>query len=69
MVGAKTGHEPWRETVERLECAGWEVHWHKGWIAEARCKGHIERGVGRTLEEAFEEVQQMAQLDQVEGCP
>jgi hypothetical protein len=45
------------------------VHWHRGWIAEARREGHFERGVGRTLDQAFAEVQQMTQLDQVEGCP
>jgi hypothetical protein len=69
MVKAQMRRESWHATAERLKCAGWAVHWHRGWIAEARREGHFERGVGRTLDEAFAEVQQMAQLDQVEGCP
>lgn len=70
IVGLRyEGQEAWRATVERLDCLGWEVHWHVGWIAEARRKGYLERGVGRTLDEAFAELQQMAQLDEVEGCP
>jgi len=70
IVGLRfEGHEPWRRTAERLECEGWEVHWRVGWIAEARRKGCLERGVGRTLDEAFVELQQMVQLDRLEGCP
>ena len=70
IVGLRyEGHEPWRTTAERLECAGWEVHWRVGWIAEARRTGYFERGLGRTLDEAFAELEQMTRLDQVEGCP
>jgi hypothetical protein len=68
-VKTQTDRETWHATVERLKCAGWEVHWHRGWIAEARKETHYERTAGRTLDEAFAELQQMTQLDQVEGCP
>jgi hypothetical protein len=70
IVGLRfEGHEPWRTTAEQMECSGWEVHWHVGWIAEARRETHYERAAGRTLDEAFAELQQMVQIDQVEGCP
>jgi hypothetical protein len=63
------GHEPWRRVAGRLECAGWNVHWRVGWIAEARREDHFERGVGRSLDEAFVELEQLTLLDEVEGCP
>ncbi len=70
IVGLRyEGGEPWRAVAEQLECAGWDVHWRVGWIAEGRREGHYERGLGRTLDEAFAELEQLTLLDQVEGCP
>jgi hypothetical protein len=38
-------------------------------VAEGRREGHIEEGVGATLDEAFARLQEQALQDEVEGCP
>jgi hypothetical protein len=63
------GDHPWRDGVRRLEAAGWRLHWTLAWLAEARRGGQVEQGYGRTLAEAFDELEQNVMLDEVEGCP
>jgi hypothetical protein len=63
------GDPPWRTVARRLEAVGWEVHWRLAWLAEARRGPEREQGFGRTLAEAFSELDQSAMLDELEGCP
>ena len=70
VVGLRyAGSHAWEETAQKLEGAGWEVHWGLMWRAEARRAGHIEQADGRTRDEAFAELWQLTRLDDVEGCP
>jgi hypothetical protein len=63
------GEPPWRDGVRRLEAAGWGIHWKLAWLAEAHRGAQVEQGYGRTLAEAYDELEQNAMLDECEGCP
>ena len=63
------GDPPWRAVARRLETAGWDLHWRLAWLAEARRGPEREQGYGRTLDEAFGELEQSAMLDELGGCP
>jgi hypothetical protein len=52
-----------------LENNGWDIELARVWRARARRGGHVEEGVGATREEAFEQLRQLASLDDCEGCP
>jgi hypothetical protein len=70
IVGLRyAGSHDWEERAQKLEDAGWEVHWGLMWRAEARRAGHIEQADGRTRDEAFSELWQLTRLDEVDGCP
>jgi hypothetical protein len=70
LVGLRReGGEHWEDRVRRLEAAGWEVHSRLAWVAEARRRNCHEQCVGRTLDEAFDELWGLALFDAVEGCP
>ena len=70
VLSLRTGGDPpWRAGERRLEQAGWRVQWTLAWLAEARRGSQRERGYGRTLAEAFGELEQSAMLDECEGCP
>jgi hypothetical protein len=63
------GEPCWARTARLMRAAGWDVRWRLAWVAEGRRKGHIEEGLGETLDEAFGRLQELALLDEVEGCP
>jgi hypothetical protein len=63
------GDPPWRAVARRLETAGWDIHWRLAWLADARRGPECEQGFGRTLDEAFGELEQSAMLGELEGCP
>jgi hypothetical protein len=63
------GEACWARTARLMREAGWAVHWRLRWVAEGRREGHIEEGVGATLDEAFARLQEQALQDEVEGCP
>ena len=63
------GSHRWEELEGKLENAGWRVHWGLTWFAEARKGGHIESAIGKTRDQALEELWQLTRLDEVDGCP
>ena len=61
--------EGWVEALRLLEAEGWSVQWGLCWQAEAKRGGDFERASGKTLEQAFAELAQLARLDTVCHCP
>ncbi len=57
----------WRATARRLEADGWQLRCRLGWIAEARRGRESEQAVGRSRDEAFEELLTLTELDQPAG--
>jgi hypothetical protein len=62
-------HEGHRWTVIERELAsrGWRVEGRLMWVAEARRGREVEQAVGRTKDEAYDQVQQMTKLDELPG--
>jgi hypothetical protein len=68
IVGLRfEGGRDWEQVMRRLEVDGWTVHWHLGWIAEAKRGREFERAAGHTREEALLELEKLTQLDTVTG--
>ncbi len=66
MEGTRT-LEKWEEIERLLAARGWTVESRLMWVADAR-RGHdVERAVGRTKDEAYEEVLDLAKLDEYSG--
>lgn len=63
------GEPCWVRTARLLRTAGWDVHWRLAWVAEGRRAGHIEEGVGASLDDAFRRLHELTLQDEVEGCP
>ncbi len=59
----------WEAALHQLEGDGWSVHWGLTWHAEARKGDDYEQASGRTLDETFAELAQLARLDMVGHCP
>lgn len=59
----------WKEEVRSLEEGGWTVRWGLTWVAEARRDSYLERGLGKTRDEAFGELHHLTMVDAVENCP
>jgi hypothetical protein len=59
----------WEKTLRQLEHDGWGVSWGMCWHAEAKRDADYERANGRTLDEAFAELAQLARLDEVGHLP
>jgi uroporphyrinogen-III synthase len=53
----------------KLEIEGWTVETTLAWCAEARRGRDRERGIGRTRDEAFEELETLVSLDQAGEGP
>jgi hypothetical protein len=63
------GGRRWAEILGELERDGWAVQWGLCWHAEAKREGDFERAQGRTLDQTFTELAQLARLDAVGHCP
>lgn len=63
------GSRQWEEVLCQLEHDGWSVNWGLCWHAEARRGGDYEQANGRTLDDTFSELAQLARLDMVGHCP
>ncbi len=59
----------WEAALHQLEADGWRVHWGLTWHAEARRDDDYEQASGRTLDETFAQLAQLARLDMVGHCP
>ncbi len=59
----------WEAALHQLEGDGWRVHWGLTWHAEARKDDDYEQASGRTLDETFAQLAQLARLDMVGHCP
>jgi hypothetical protein len=62
------GHH-WSALERELASRGWRVEGRLMWVAEARRGREVEQAVGRTKDEAYEQVQQMTKLDELPGVP
>ena len=65
-----TGHR-WPRVRQALERGGWGVEWGLAWHVEARRGRELEQACGRTLDEAFASVWQVAggAQEPIEGTP
>ena len=63
LMGLEGGRS-FQAVVHKLEAEGWATKATFGWCVEARRGRDFERAVGRTLDEAFEEVYQLTRLDE-----
>lgn len=63
------GGREWEEVLRQLERDGWSVHWGLCWHAQARRGEDYEQASGKTLDETFSELAQLARLDMVGRCP
>ena len=59
----------WEATLHQLEADGWRVHWGLTWHAEAKRGDDYEQVSGKTLDETFAQLAQLARLDMVGHCP
>ncbi|HUK13716.1 MAG TPA: hypothetical protein VLW17_10495 [Thermoanaerobaculaceae bacterium] len=59
----------WETVLHQLEEQGWSVGWGLAWMAEARRGDDFEQASGRTLDEALNQLSQLARLDMVGHCP
>lgn len=59
----------WEEALHKLERDGWEVHWGLTWHAHAHRGKDFEQASGKTLDETFNELVQLARLDAVCHVP
>lgn len=60
----------WPRIRASLERAGWDVQWGLQWHVEARRGRDLEQACGRSLDEAFAVVGQVAGTEEpVEGAP
>ena len=57
----------WSVVERELASRGWRVEGRLMWVAEARWGREVEQAVGRTKDEAYEQVQQMTKLDELPG--
>jgi hypothetical protein len=60
------GHR-WNALARELASRGWRVDGRLMWVAEARRGREVEQAVGRTKDEAYEQLQQMTKLDELPG--
>ncbi|MGD1146737.1 MAG: hypothetical protein ABR961_02155 [Thermoanaerobaculaceae bacterium] len=59
----------WETALHQLEIDGWKVHWGLTWHAEAKKGDDFEQASGKTLDETFAQLAQLARLDMVGHCP
>ena len=59
----------WDEVRRRLEGEGWRVDWNLNWRVRARRGEESEEAAGKTLDEAFAELEQLVRLDMVGHAP
>ncbi len=60
----------WQQMRASLERSGWNVRWSLQWHVEARRGRELEQACGRTLDEAFATVRQVAGAEEpLEGTP
>ncbi len=59
----------WLEQRQALERDGWTVNWGLQWHVEVRRGRELEQACGRTLEEAFATIRQVAGAQELEGTP
>jgi hypothetical protein len=59
----------WEAALNQLETDGWKVHWGLTWHAEAKKGDDFEQASGKTLDETFAQLTQLARLDMVGHCP
>jgi hypothetical protein len=61
--------EIWEQLEHALAARGWAVESRLMWVADAR-RGHdVERAVGRTKDEAYQELLELTKLDELTGVP
>jgi hypothetical protein len=61
------GSRAWEQIENTLVDDGWTVNARIAWVAEARRGHETEKAVGRTRDEAFEQLQQLTRMDDVAG--
>jgi len=55
--------------LQRLRDGQWAVSWGLTWIARARRGGIYEEATGATKQEVLAQLDRLASLHEVEGCP
>jgi hypothetical protein len=61
------GGHTWQQVERLLLAHGWDVRSRLMWVAEARRGRESEQAVGRTKDEAYDQLQQLTKLDEVAG--
>jgi hypothetical protein len=70
VVGLRyEGGGAWREIERRLRAAGWTVECGLQWHVVARCGREVEEACGRTRNEAYARLDQVARSPVLEGRP
>lgn len=59
----------WTKLERALEADGWKVRNRLMWVAEARKGREYEQAAGRTRDEAFSQLHELTQMDEVPGIP
>ena len=61
------GGHTWDVVEHELATRGWRVQSHLMWVAEARRGREVEQAVGRTKDEAYDQLRQLTALDELPG--
>jgi hypothetical protein len=61
------GGHTWDAVEHELATRGWQVQSHLMWVAEARRGREVEQAVGRTKDEAYDQLRQLTDLDELPG--
>jgi len=70
IVGLRfSGSRAWEMVEQALEDEGWKVRTRLMWVAEARKGREYEQAAGRTRDEAFAQLHELTQMDEVPGVP
>lgn len=63
------GGHMWDSIERELGRRGWRVQSRLMWVAEARRGREVEQAVGRTKDEAYDQLQQLTTIDEMPGVP
>ncbi len=61
------GGHTWDAVERELAARGWRTQSHLMWVAEARRGREVEQAVGRTKDEAYDQLQHLTTLDELPG--
>ena len=61
--------DKWQQVERELTNRGWRVDSRMMWVADARRGRDIERAVGTTKDEAYDQLRELTKLDELTGVP